>query len=106
MPTVVDRSRISVRSPGRRMPRVIVAPSRVITDQHTVPTGFSSVPPSGPAIPVIATAASAPKRSIAPAAIASATAPETAPCSSISAGSTPRSCCFASFEYATTPPAM
>ena len=41
--------------------------------QHTVPTGFSSLPPPGPAMPVIDTAVSAPKRSSAPAAIASAT---------------------------------
>ena len=39
------------------------------------------------------------------AAIASATGSDTAPCSSISAGSTPSSSDFASLEYATTPPA-
>ena len=48
--------------------------------KHTVPTGLSSVPPPGPAIPVIATAVSAPKRLIAPSAIASATGSDTAPC--------------------------
>ena len=48
--------------------------------------------------PVIEQAASAPKRSSAPSAIASATSWETAPFSSISAGSTPSSSTFASFE--------
>ena len=54
------------------------------TQKHTVPTGFSSVPPPGPAIPVIATAVSAPKRASAPSAIAAATSGETAPWRSIS----------------------
>jgi hypothetical protein len=67
-----------------------------ITLKHTVPTGFSADPPSGPAIPVIATAVSASKRSSAPWAIASATGSDTAPCSVISAGSTPRSALLAS----------
>ena len=56
------------------------------------------VPPSGPAMPVIETATSAPKRSSAPSAIASATSSETAPFASISAGSTPSSSALASFE--------
>ena len=60
---------------------------------------------AGPATPVIATAVSAPNRSSAPSAIASATGSETAPCCSISAGSTPSSSDFASLAYATTPPA-
>ena len=51
---------------------VIPRPSASFTLQHTVPTGFSSVP-LGPAMPVIATAVSASKRRRAPSAIASAT---------------------------------
>ena len=62
------------------------------------------MPPSGPAIPVTEQATSAPKRSRAPSAIASATSGETAPWRSISPASTPSSSTLASFEYATTPP--
>jgi hypothetical protein len=79
-------------------------PSASFTVKQTVPTGFSGVPPPGPAIPVIATAISAPKRCNAPAAIASATGSDTAPLASISAGSTPSSSALASLEYDTTPP--
>ena len=89
---------MSARSPGRRSVRVIPPPSAVLTLQQTVPTGFSSVPPSGPAIPVIATAVSASKRRSAPSAIASATGSDTAPWASISSGSTPSSSIFASLE--------
>ncbi len=78
--TVVERSRMSDRLPGSRSVRVSVRPSASITVKQTVPTGFSVVPPPGPAIPVIATAVSAPKRCSAPAAIASATGSDTAPC--------------------------
>ncbi len=46
---------------------------------HTVPTGFSGVPPPGPAIPLTATATSAPERSRAPSAIALTTGSLTAP---------------------------
>ena len=60
MPTVVERSRTSLRSPGIRTSRASVAPSARFAHQQTVPTGFSSVPPSGPAIPVIAIATSTP----------------------------------------------
>ena len=42
--------------------RVIRAPSREHTEKQTVPTGFSSVPPPGPAIPVIPIPISAPNR--------------------------------------------
>lgn len=62
MATVVERSRISDRLPGRRRVRVSVRPSAAFTLKQTVPTGLSSVPPPGPAMPVIATAVSAPKR--------------------------------------------
>jgi SHS family lactate transporter-like MFS transporter len=56
-------------------------------------------------MPVVATAVSAPKRASAPAAIASATGSDTAPCDAINAGSTPSNSALASFEYDTTPPA-
>ena len=46
---------------------------------HTVPTGFSGVPPSGPAMPLTATARSTPIRSRAPLAIARTTSSLTAP---------------------------
>ena len=49
-----------------------------------MPTGFSGVPPPGPAIPVSATPTSAPSRSRTPSAIACATSADTAPCSSSS----------------------
>jgi hypothetical protein len=88
---------MSALSPGSRTVRVVARPSASRTLQHTVPTGFSSVPPSGPAIPVIATAVSASKRFSAPSAIASATGSDTAPCSSISRGSTSSNSTFASF---------
>jgi hypothetical protein len=73
MATVVERSRISDRLPGSRVRRVRRAPSPVQTEKQTVPTGFSSVPPSGPAMPVIPIPRSAPKRDAAPSASASAT---------------------------------
>ena len=97
MATVVERSRMSARSPGSRTVRLRPRPSSSCTLQQTVPTGFSSLPPSGPAIPVMATAVSASKRRRAPSAIASATGSDTAPWRSISTGSTPRSSTFASF---------
>ena len=51
------------------------------TARKTSPTGFSGVPPSGPAMPVTATATSAPSAARAPAAIAAAVSADTAPCS-------------------------
>lgn len=47
---------------------------------QTVPTGFSGVPPPGPAIPVVATEKSVSSLSNTPAAIASAHSLLTAPC--------------------------
>src|SRR5918995_1888142 len=105
MATVVERSRMSALSPGSSTVRVIERPSVSCTLQQTVPTGFSSLPPSGPAMPVTATAVSAPNRFSAPAAMASATGSDTAPCSLISRGSTWSSSTFASLAYATPPPA-
>ena len=63
-----------------------------------MPTGFSSVPPPGPAIPVIPIPTCAPKRSRAPSASAAATSGETAPCAAISSAGTPASAVLASLE--------
>src|SRR5207253_228994 len=49
----------------------------------TVPTGFSAVPPPGPAMPVTPTPTSTPARDRMPSAIACATNSLTAPCSAI-----------------------
>ncbi len=71
---------------------------------YTSPTGFSAVPPPGPAMPVTETATSAPSRARAPAAIAAAVSAETAPCRRNRSAGTPSSRCFTSSEYATIPP--
>ena len=55
------------------------SPPAAATLTQTVPTGFSSLPPPGPAIPVMPIPSSAPKRAIAPSASAAATSGETAP---------------------------
>src|SRR3954468_23158891 len=102
--TVVERSRTSKRLPGSTNRRVSRAPSRVATEKHTVPTGLSSVPPPGPAMPVMPTPTSASSAAQAPSASASATSTDTAPTRSISAGSTPVSLTLASLEYTTRPP--
>ena len=79
--TVVARSRTSARPPGRLTERVsalaAVAARRSATPG---PTGFSSLPPPGPATPVTPTPTSAPRRARAPSASARATSAETAPC--------------------------
>src|SRR3954454_19785526 len=87
------------------MSRGSFCPSAVLAQKQTYPTGFSSVPPSGPATPVVEHATSASNLLSAPSAIASATSGEAAPCASISVGSTPSSSALDSFEYETTPPA-
>ena len=45
------------------------APERLTIPTKTVPTGLVRLPPAGPAIPVIATPQSAPKRRLTPAAM-------------------------------------
>ena len=97
---------MSARLPGSRTLRVSRRPSRCETDSHTRPTGFSSLPPPGPAIPVIPTPTSAPSATRAPEASASATSDETAPNDAISPGSTPAKATFAAFEYTTSPPSI
>ena len=54
-----------------------------------MPTGFSSVPPSGPAMPLTATATDAPLRSLTPRAISRTHASLTAPSVSRVACDTP-----------------
>ena len=64
----------------------------------SVPTGFPSLPPTGPATPVTETPSAVLKRCRAPSAMAMATALETAPCSSSMAAGTPSSTSLARFE--------
>ena len=80
-------------TPVRRAARSAATCSPIGPDawKKTSPTGFSGVPPPGPAIPVTETATSTPSRSRAPFAIAAATSAETAPCSARSSGETPSS---------------
>ena len=54
--------------------------ARRSTAMNTVPTGFSAVPPSGPAMPLTAIAQLAPVRARAPSAISITVASLTAPC--------------------------
>ena len=68
------------------------------TANHTVPTGFSSVPPPGPAMPVTETAMSTPSRCSAPSAIARATASLTAPCRLDQLRRTPSSAILSALE--------
>jgi len=62
----------------------------------TVPTGFSGLPPSGPAMPVTPTPTSTPARDRRPSAMASATGSLTAPCVAINSAGTPSSSVLAS----------
>lgn len=64
------------------------------TATQTVPTGFSALPPPGPAIPVMLTPTSAPSRVRAPVAISRATASLTAPDAASVSGETPRAATF------------
>ncbi len=103
MTAVVVRSRIIARSPGSWS----VRSSRPLPDEtetQTMPTGFSGVPPPGPAMPVMPTPTSAPNRPRAPSARATATSGETAPTRAINDSGTSASATLASFEYTTTPP--
>ena len=69
-----------VRSSGKTKWSACV-PCASASARCTRPTGFASLPPPGPEMPVVATARSAPKRARAPSAIARATGSDTAPCS-------------------------
>ena len=70
---------------------------------YTVPTGFSSVPPVGPATPVVDTAISAPDSFSTPSAISSAHGILTSVYFSIVGRRTPSTLIFISFEYEQTP---
>ena len=67
---------------------------------QTVPTGFSGVPPVGPAMPEVATAQSEFIDFIAPLAISMTTSSQTAPFFSRVSGFTPNKFTFISSEYA------
>ena len=65
---------------------------------NTVPTGFCSLPPSGPAMPVMAMPTCVFARSRAPFAICSAIGALTAPCTDRSLSETPSSSNLAALE--------
>src|SRR5438105_2693968 len=91
----VARRRIVSRSAGRLKPPSS-SPSGLTACRYTSPTGFSAVPPPGPATPVTDAATSTPSRSRTPRAMARAVSADTAPKrASISAG-TPSSRSFTS----------
>lgn len=71
---------------------------------HTVPTGFSGLPPVGPAIPVTERTKGAGVVADNPWTMAKAVWPETAPHWASVEAETPRNRCFASLEYVTKPP--
>ncbi|MEZ5420670.1 MAG: hypothetical protein R2708_25465 [Vicinamibacterales bacterium] len=73
-----EKARMAPRSPPNLTVRTRT-PDGPLTARHTVPTGFSAVPPPGPATPVTATVTSTPARARRPSAIAAATASLTAP---------------------------
>ena len=105
---VTGREQIDIRvlagPPPAPAPTPLPAlPTRRPTQNQTVPTGFSSEAPSGPAIPLTAIETSAPLTRIAPAAISRTVASLTAPCSSSVRRETPTSRTLASFEYVTYP---
>src|SRR6266851_4591042 len=97
------RRRTEPRSPGKTK-SALREPAGPSACKKTRPTGFSALPPPGPAMPVTATATSTPSRSRAPDAIAAAVSAETAPCRSRTSRGTPSSRALTSSEYATTAP--
>jgi acetoin utilization deacetylase AcuC-like enzyme len=85
---IIFRSPKSTRSRSNRPPGWATA-------QWTSPTGFSGVPPVGPAMPVMARATSAPQARRAPSAMAAATSALTAPWARMTSSLTPTSRVFA-----------
>lgn len=80
MMAVVDAWSITLeRLPGKWRVWEIM-PNGVFTAIHTVPTGLSAVPPSGPAMPEVAMAHCVASLSHAPVAISSTVGILTAPC--------------------------
>src|SRR5207237_1058672 len=90
------RRRTVSRSAGR-LKSAPSSPSGPCACTYTRPTGFSGVPPPGPATPVTDTATSTPRRERAPEAIAAAVSAETAPCRSSTSAGTPSADCLTSF---------
>ena len=88
-----DNSWTCQRSPAKRQGMSMVS-SGVERAINTVPTGFSRVPPVGPAMPVTARPISAAVLERMPAAIAFATAELTAPCRASRSESTPSNLFF------------
>lgn len=82
--------------PNRQVPDVVRGPLHAAI--HTVPTGFSRVPPEGPAIPVTETPQWVPNTSRTPRAMATATSPLTAPLALMSCSGTPRRRVFDALE--------
>ena len=68
------------------------------TAMNTVPTGFASLPPPGPATPVVEIAIVAPVRVSAPRAISMAVSWLTAPCAAKVDSRTPRSATLRAFS--------
>src|SRR6266550_333742 len=99
----VARRRIEFRSPGKTK-SALREPSGPSAWRKTRPTGFSSLPPPGPAMPVTATETSARSRFRAPTAIAAAVSADTAPWRDRTSGGTSSSLAFTSSAYATTAP--
>src|SRR5262245_2963287 len=99
----VARRRIDSRSPGKTKSALRSACGPAVW-RYTSPTGFPSLPPAGPAIPVTASATSAWRRLRAPVAIAAAVSAETAPCRCRVSSETPRSADLTLSAYETTDP--
>src|ERR671920_2058331 len=99
------RSRMASRErlQAERSSRSATVPSASEIPTKTSPTGFSSVPPSGPATPVTESPWSVPAVFLTPSAIAFANGSETAPCWTSSSCGTPSRRSLASLEYVTRP---
>src|SRR6266581_3773499 len=95
---ITDCRRTLSRPPEKR--RVTLSGTPPLRDhaKHTMPTGFSFVPPVGPATPVTATATCARLRASAPDAISFAVSRLTAPCRERVLACTPSSSFFDSSE--------
>ncbi len=87
----VRRERLDHRaSPCGKRRCFTTVPFGDVTARYTVPTGFSALPPLGPAMPVSESAMSAPETRLAPSAMAPRTSALTAPCPRSTSSSTPR----------------
>ena len=94
------------RPPQAVANNIVLTTPRTLAAIHTVPTGFSTVPPPGPAIPDVATAQSAPVSTETPCTICITTCSLTAPYLSRVSLSTPSTFVLTSLWYATTPPSI